>query len=162
MIPTLTTPRLTLRAQTMADWPSYRDFYREQAAADGEDFDPRRAWTLFASDIGHWALHGFGWLILDDGTGAVGACGIHHPPQHADVEIGWNTFAAARGKGYAPEAATRVLEWGRGLIGGDTRLVSYITRGNAASEAVARKIGAADTGTASDHSATCNVWEHLS
>ncbi|MEM7489748.1 MAG: GNAT family N-acetyltransferase [Pseudomonadota bacterium] len=159
MIPTLTTDRLTLRAPTLADWPAYRDFYRADLTRHTGSYDDKTAWRLFASDAGHWMLHGFGWFIVDDGTGPVGACGLHHPPHQADVEIGWNTFEPALNRGYATEAATRVLAWGRGLVG-PTRIVSYIDRDNGASQAVATKLGARDTGQAAAHNPACNVWEH--
>ena len=156
----LTTQRLTLRRQTMADWPAYRDFYAaDPALTSNGRFDEKRAWALFAGDAGHWPLHGFGWFIVDDGTGAVGACGLHHPPHQAEIEIGWNTFAAARGKGYATEAARAVLPWGWGITDAP-RIVSYIDERNEASKAVARKLGAVDTGERAAHSATCEVWAH--
>lgn len=160
MIPTLVTERLTLRAATMADWPAYRDFYASDATRFvGGPRDARAAWTLFAGDPGHWALRGFGWFVVDDGTGAVGACGLHHPPHQAEVEIGWNGFAAGRGKGYATEAARAVLAWAWGAVEAP-RIVSYIHEGNAASKAVARKLGARDTGERAAHDPDAEVWAH--
>ncbi|MEM7711404.1 MAG: GNAT family N-acetyltransferase, partial [Pseudomonadota bacterium] len=64
-----------------------------------------------------------------------------------------------RGRGYATEAAARGLAWGRGMVG-PVRIVSYIDRDNAPSQAVARKLGARDTGEEAAHSPACTVWEH--
>ena len=159
MIPTLATQRLTLRAATMADWPAYCDFYASEASAPaGGPRDARTTWAFFASDVGHWTLHGFGWFTLDDGTGAVGTCGLHHPPHQPEVEIGWNTYARAQRKGYAVEAARAVLAWGRGRVAG--RIVSYIDRANAPSQAVARKLGATTDGTPKAPGSRSEVWVH--
>lgn len=158
--PVLRTERLVLRLPTLADWPAYRDFYASDATRyTGGPYEAPRAWTLFAGDAGHWALHGFGWFILDDGAGAAGACGLHHPPHQDDLEIGWNTFAAARGKGYATEAARAVLDWGRSVAGG-SRIVSYIDADNEASKAVARKLGATRTGARARHDPGAEIWSH--
>ncbi|GAB5448550.1 GNAT family N-acetyltransferase [Gymnodinialimonas sp.] len=156
----LKTTRLTLRLPTLDDWPAYRDFYMSEASASvGGPLPLKEAWTLFASDAGHWALHGYGWFVLHDATGPVGTCGIHFPPRHADVEIGWNTFASGQGKGYATEAAHAVLDWAPSVIG-DQPIVSYIGRDNAASRRVAEKLGATDSGKAPAHNDDCTVWIH--
>ena len=159
-VPTLHTERLTLRAMTMHDWPPYRAFYASIATRyTGGPYNEKQAWALFSGDMGHWALKDFGWFILDDGTGAVGACGVHHPPHQAELEIGWNTFPAAQGKGYATEAAQKVLEWCRCELK-PTRVVSYIDSGNMASKAVAGKLGATFGGEMASHDPDCEVWVH--
>ncbi|PTX54423.1 RimJ/RimL family protein N-acetyltransferase [Litoreibacter ponti] len=158
--PTLHTERLTLRAPTMDDWPAYKAFYASDATRfTGGPYDAKQSWTLFAGDLGHWGLMGFGWFILDDGTGAVGACGLHHPPHQADPEIGWNTFPTAQGKGYATEAARTVLDWGWTTLK-PARIVSYIDRGNMASKAVAAKLGATFAGDMAAHDPACETWVH--
>ena len=154
------TARLTLRAHAPGDWPAFRTFYAsEDARILGGPHGAAHAWTLFAADAGHWALHGFGWFVLDDGTGAVGTCGLHRPPHHDELEIGWITFAPARGRGYATEAARAVLDRFRAAFAGE-RIVSYIDAGNAASRAVARKLGATDTGARARHDPQAEIWSH--
>lgn len=158
-IPELRTERLTLRGAALADWPAYRDFYASDAARHiGGPVPPKRSWYFFAGDVGHWALHGYGWFIIDDGDGAVGSVGLHHPPHHADVEIGWNVFDRGRGKGYATEAAHAVLDWAPSVA--RERIVSYIDRGNTASKRVAEKLGAAFHGDMAAHDPACEVWLH--
>ena len=130
-------------------------------AADPSAVD--EAWAAFTGDIGHWAVLGFGWFLVRIAdapeAGVVGSVGLHFPPAHAEVELAWNTFDGYRGKGYAPEAARAVLAWGRPRLD-VPRLVSYINRANAASQAVARKLGATDTGTAPAHDRDCHIWVH--
>lgn len=157
---TLSTERLTLRQMTMEDWPAYRDFYASDATQHiGGPRPAHQSWTVFAADAGHWSLKGFGWFILDDGRGAVGACGLHHPPHHGDIEIGWNTFPAAQGKGYATEAARAVLSWGWQTLK-PSRIVSYIDAANDASKSVAKKLGAVFSGEMAAHDPECEVWVH--
>ena len=158
MIPTLTTERLTLRAPTMADLDAYAAFYAsDHSHIIGGPVDRATAWRFFSSDAGQWILMGHGWWMIDDGNGPAGICGLHNPPHHADVELAWSLYAHATGKGYATEAARAAREWA-----GDRwpRLVSYIDRTNAPSQAVARRLGATDTGAPAAHDPACNVWEH--
>ncbi len=156
----LQTSRLTLRLPTLADWPAYRDFYASDAAKHiGGPLPAVRSWYYFAGDRGHWDLHGFGWFTLDDGTGAVGTCGLHIPPHHADIEIGWNVYGAGQGKGYATEAARAVLDWAPSVTDAP-RIVSYIDRENTASKRVAEKLGAGFTGEMAAHDPDCEVWLH--
>ena len=160
MIPTLRTERLTLRAATLADWPRCRDFYASDATRfTGGPHDARAAWTLFAGDMGHWTLHGFGWFIVDDGTGAVGFCGLHHPPHQAEPEVGWSVFPVAQGRGLATEAARAALSWAWGATD-VPRIVSYIHEGNDASKAVAAKLGARGTGERAAHDPHAETWAH--
>lgn len=156
----LHTDRLTLRQARMEDWPPYRDFYLSAAAESlGGPIDEKSAWRLFSGQVGHWDLKGVGWFIMEDASGPVGTCGLHHPPYQSDLEIGWLTFAPAQGNGYATEAAKAVLAWGWPQTGAP-RIVSYIDRENAASQAVAAKLGATWDGTMAGHDPHCQVWHH--
>ena len=158
-IPTLTTERLTLRAPTLADWPAYAAFYAsDRAAILGGPHGTWKAWTLFAADAGHWHLHGFGWWTIDDGAGAAGICGVHHPPNHEDAELGWSLWDRALGRGYATEAAVAARDWWRARHAG--RLVSYVDAGNAASQAVARRLGARTDGARAAHDPDSEIWVH--
>ncbi|MBY4894817.1 GNAT family N-acetyltransferase [Rhodobacteraceae bacterium N5(2021)] len=148
---TLTTDRLTLRPVSAADWPLYERWHGDDAS---------KAWDAFTGDIGHWVVKGFGWFIARKGDTAVGNVAVHYRPEHADLELAWNTYDGHRGAGYAPEAARAVRDWAIAHVHAP-RLVSYITRTNTASQRVAQKLGAVPTGQAAAHSATCDVWDHL-
>ncbi len=156
----LTTGRLSLRMPTLDDWPACRDFYGSEAARPlGGPLNEKDAWRVFSGAAGHWTLKGYGWFTVEDTKGVVGTVGLHHPPVHADMEIGWVTYAPAQRRGYAVEAAEAVLAWGRAKLGA-TRIVSYIDPDNAASQAVARRLGATCDGTRAAHDPGCEVWVH--
>ena len=157
----LRTDRLTLRQPRLSDWPAHLAFSTSEAAAplDGP-VSPKDAWRIFAALTGHWTLKGYGWFTMVDADGVVGICGLHHPPPHADLEIGWITFAHAQRKGYATEAARAALAWGWPYFPDAPRIVSYIDPANAASEAVAARLGATCDGEIASHDADCRVWTH--
>jgi RimJ/RimL family protein N-acetyltransferase len=156
----LKTDRLTLRMPVLADWPAHRAFSMSDAAAPlGGPFDERSAWRMFAGLAGHWALHGYGWFAMQADEGVVGVCGLHFPPTHSDLEIGWVTYAPAQRKGYATEAARAALDWAWGWTDAD-RIVSFIDRDNTASQSVARRLGATCDGETARHDPLCEVWVH--
>lgn len=158
MIPTLTTDRLTMRGATMDDFPPYAAFYASpRATIIGGPLDLTQAWRKFAADSGHWALKGFGFWTLDDGKGPVGTCGFQHPEGTQSAELGWLLYDRGTGTGFATEAARAALDWA-----GDRwdRIVSHIDRGNTASQAVALRLGARDTGIAPAHDLDCSTWVH--
>ncbi len=162
MIPTLTTPRLTLRAPEACDHSAYAAFYASaRSHIIGGPLDETAAWKVLASDRGHWPLRGYGWWVLDDGTGAIGTCGFHLPAGRPDVELGWSLFSAT-GKGLATEAAQTALTWARdtGLAAKWPRIVSHIDRGNTPSQRLAARLGAHDTGIAPTHDLACTIWVH--
>ena len=64
MTPTLTTPRLTLRAPTMADFPAYAAFVTgPRTTFMGGPHDAATAWAWFCNDVAQWALKDMGGLI---------------------------------------------------------------------------------------------------
>ena len=56
--------------------------------------------------IGIWPV------ALKDGGTLVGMCGLQHLPENGDVEIAYIFDREQRGKGYATEAASAVLDFG--------------------------------------------------
>lgn len=158
--PVLHTPRLTLRAPEMADYPAFRAFYAsDRAATVGGPLSEREAWAKFAGMAGHWALMGFGWFIVDDTEGACGFVGVHRPPHYQAMELGWALYEGGTGKGYATEAATAIRDWARETQN-PPQLVSFIDPANADSQAVARRLGATTDGSRAAHNAECEVWVH--
>lgn len=122
------------------DWPGSAGGWDDEAAH--RDFIRERIEAAYPEGLGYWAIArrdepvGFlGWVLLipENGRGP-------------EVEIGWRVPGAARGQGYATEAAARVLA--HGLAMGLPRVVADIRARNAASIAVARKIGMRDAGPA--------------
>jgi ribosomal-protein-alanine N-acetyltransferase len=85
----------------------------------------------------------------------IGHAGFHGPPgvngvrKPDAVEVGYTIFAPYRGKGYATEAATALIEWARDERG-VCRFIASVAPGNAPSLAVVRKLGFTQSGTVWD------------
>ncbi len=148
MIPTLHTERLTLRPYQRNDWDAYAAF----AASDRTKFmggpkSQEEAWGWFTNDISSWALYGFGTLAIDAGDGMVGFAGLVQPPSFPEPECGWALFDGQDGKGYATEAGAAMLAHTFATTTLDT-IVSYVDPDNAASAAVAERLGGVEDPTA--------------
>ncbi|KQK27802.1 acetyltransferase [Bosea thiooxidans] len=143
-VPTLQTQRLNLRPMAEADFPAYAAFLASPRAAGlGGPLSQRQAWGLFCHDIACWPLFGHGGLMIDrraDGT-CVGQVGISHGPLFPEKELGWLLYEGHEGHGYATEAAIALRDWAARALG-VSELVSYIAPNNAASAAVAERLGA--------------------
>ena len=106
----------------------------------------------------HQAEHGFAlWAIEErEGGRLVGEAGLQLLEQRGpEVEIGWVLDPDVWGRGYATEAAGRWLELGFDELGLD-RVIATILPDNAASQAVAGRLGMALEGRRHVHDA-----EHL-
>lgn len=161
--PTLATERLTLRAQTPQDFDAYADFYgSERSWGMGGPIDRPAAWRLFAAELGHWILRGYGfWMVDVTETGeTVGQVGFWHPEGWTEVEIGWAMFAGAEGKGYAYEAAQSLRGYAYDVLGWGP-LTSVIAPGNTRSEALAERLGAApEREWTTPSGRTGVIWRH--
>ena len=141
--PTLTTERLTLRGPQSSDADLVCAFLADPVRAPGfgGPMPPEDGWRWFASMIGHWHIHGYGfWTVEADGT-PVGIVGLWNPKGWPEPELGWVLFDGAEGKGYAVEAAKAVRDYAYNTLGWTT-LTSNIVPFNEKSKAVARKLGA--------------------
>ncbi|WP_338783721.1 GNAT family N-acetyltransferase [Streptomyces sp. DG1A-41] len=139
----ITTERLRLRPLTAADtdwWVRLHadnevnrfvgGYTHEQAAARLRDI--QQQWTERG--------HGLCAVELRSTGETIGRCGLNWWEQFGETEIGW-TFARAHwGRGYATEAAQAVLTWGFGALG-LKQITAMIHHGNAASSAVAQRLG---------------------
>lgn len=162
-IPRLETPRLILRAPTMADYPAYAGFLASPRAAHmGGPFEGWAAWGPFCHDVAQWQLLGHGALMIDlktDGR-CAGQVGINHGPMFPETELGWLLYDGFEGRGYATEAARALRDWAFGVRGLKT-LVSYVDETNAASIAVARRLGATEDPSAPRPDPEDLVFRHL-
>lgn len=160
--PTLATERLTLRPHRLDDFPAMAAFFASDAACHvGGPIDDRRAWFGFAADVGSWELMGFGcWAVEETASRAfVGQVGLTRPAFFPEREIGWIVFPAHQRRGYAHEAAVAARDFAFGALGWDTA-VSYIDRDNAASVALARKLGAVEDAGAARWDESDVVYRH--
>jgi len=141
--PTLATERLTLRPMREADFSAYRDMMASpRSIYMGGPVEPRFAWGMFCHDIACWTLFGHGALMIEvTATGAcVGQVGINGGPFFPEKELGWLIYDGFERMGYATEAALALRDWAFATLGLPT-LVSYIDPANAASTAVAQRLG---------------------
>ncbi len=143
-LPALETERLTLRAPVAGDWPAFRD-YRSSArtAYTGGPKKPHQAAEQFASFFGHWVMRGFGRLIAEERvTGQpVGHFGPMQWDEAGEVELTWSLWTAeAEGRGLGTEGAVAMRDWAFGVLG-LRHAIAAVHRDNAASHAIARRIG---------------------
>ncbi|HEX8121069.1 MAG TPA: GNAT family N-acetyltransferase [Solirubrobacteraceae bacterium] len=143
-IPTLETPRLTLRAFEEADLDAWAAIGTDEEAARfvGGLRSREESWLRMAAYLGHWELRGYGqWaVVLRDSSRFVGRAGLWNPEGWPELEVGWTLDRAVWGNGYATEAGRAAVEWGRSALG-LKRIASVISVGNTRSIAVAERLG---------------------
>jgi RimJ/RimL family protein N-acetyltransferase len=163
MIPTLETPRLTLRAPALTDFGPMAAFYASaHARFVGGPLTPELTWRVLAQEVGHWQLRGFGrWALVEKSSGDwVGIAGLWFPEGFPEQELGWDLAEAATGKGYATEAGLAALAYAYEVLGWDT-LISLVADGNDASAAVAQRLGAQPDGRFTHaRFGAMTVWRH--
>ncbi|TCP40425.1 GNAT family N-acetyltransferase [Rhodovulum marinum] len=143
-IPALDTGRLVLRAPCAADVPVLRAFYAsDRSRFVGGPKSAEDSWRQLATEIGHWALRGYGrWIVEEKATGrAAGLVGLWNPDGWPEPEIGWDLFEGFEGKGYATEAAAAARDHAYGVLGWPTA-ISLVNPANTASARVAERLGA--------------------
>jgi [ribosomal protein S5]-alanine N-acetyltransferase len=143
-IPSLETERLVLRAPEAADYPVYRDFFADAEASHfyGGPLDADRAWRVLATDLGHWALRGYGrWSVVERATGRmVGGCGLWWPEGYPRSELTWWITPAARRNGYALEASRAAVAYGYEVLGWGL-VETHMNDENLAARKLAEKLG---------------------
>jgi RimJ/RimL family protein N-acetyltransferase len=77
---------------------------------------------------------------LKEGGTPIGICGLVQRASLKDVDIGFALFPQFWGKGYAQEAASAVLAFGRSVLG-LRRIVAVTTHDNHDSISVLEKLG---------------------
>jgi RimJ/RimL family protein N-acetyltransferase len=111
-------------------------------------FSEEESWTRLLRYVGHWALLGFGYWVVEERSsgkfiGEVGFADYHReiePTLKGTPEIGWVFVPQAHGKGYATEAVRAVVAWGDGHFG-PVRTACIVHPENLASIRVAEKCG---------------------
>lgn len=149
--PTLTTPRLTLRAHTLADFDAVAALWADPAVVEhisGVPSTAEESWSRLLRYIGHWEALGFGyWVVQDTQTGTyLGEAGLadYHrdmvPSLNGKPEAGWLLATNAWGHGYAYEAMNCLLAWADSELQADAT-VCIISPEHKASLKLARKVG---------------------
>ncbi|SEO01078.1 Protein N-acetyltransferase, RimJ/RimL family [Salinihabitans flavidus] len=161
--PVLETERLILRLPREDDFEAEAKFFASDASRFvGGPKRPDETWRALASLIGHWHIRGYGfWALEEKGTGTyLGRVGLWYPHGWPEPEISWTLMTHATGKGYATEAALAARAHAYDVLGWSTA-ISLIDPANTASEALARRLGAAFE-TTYEHPAfgTMYIWRH--
>lgn len=144
-IPTLTTPRLTLRPILRDDLDAYTDMWADEEFTRhiGGPLDRHSMWHNLAGNLGCWALEGVGpWSVIENETGHLaGRAGLWVEPGWPGVEAVWFIGRPWWGRGYATEAAQAAVTWAFTQRPELTEVVSVIRGTNLASIKVARRLG---------------------
>jgi len=143
-IPVLETARLILRAPRAEDAAGYIAVHAsERARYMGGNQGHSAAWTAFATEIGHWVVHGFGmWAVTRRGDDRrIGMVGGWFPAGWPEKEIGWTLWPEAEGQGIAHEAALAARAHAYRVWGWKTA-VSYVDPANVRSRRLAERLGA--------------------
>ncbi len=144
VIPTVTTPRLCLRAPRFSDFDAYAEFRcSDRAKMLGGPFTRTQAFDQLAEIIGHWHLRGYGrWLVADNTTDEpLGIVGLYFPHDWPEPEIAWSVFARGEGRGIAAEAAKTSRNYAYETLGWSTA-ISLIDPENTRSIKLAQRLGA--------------------
>ena len=127
-VPVLETERLTLRGHRLDDFSASAAMWADPNVTrhiGGHPLTEEEAWTKFLRYVGHWALLGFGyWVVEEKATGHfVGEIGFAdykrdlEPSLDDKPESGWVLDPRFHGKGYATEAVRAAMAWGDAHFG---------------------------------------------
>jgi len=162
-IPVLETERLTQRVPGREDAQVLRDFYAsDRSRFVGGPKTTEGAWRQLATEIGHWALRGYGrWIAVERETGrAVGLVGLWNPEGWPEPEVAWDLFEGFEGRGYATEAARAARSHAYGPLGWTTA-ISLVNPANTASARVAERLGASPDGEVTHETyGTITIYRH--
>jgi len=140
----LETDRLILRPPVQADLDDFAAFSADERVARFlGGVQPRSvAWRGMATLAGSWALMGFAMFsVIERSSGQwIGRIGPWAPEGWPGTEVGWGLLPCAWGKGYATEAAAACTDWAFDTLGW-TEVIHTIAADNAASKAVAARLG---------------------
>ncbi len=163
-IPELETERLVLKAPQAEDYPDFQaTFTSYRARFMGGPLNAYEAWMLYAAEIGHWEIRGFGmWMIHDKATDETyGMAGGWQPAKWPEREIAWIIWPDKSGKGYALEATNRVRQHFFDEAGW-TGAVSYLDPKNLEAIRLAERLGCTKDKSAATIDGSDAVYRHPS
>jgi len=163
--PVIETERLMLRTWRESDVASNtamlgdRDAGRFITPDHRPITDELSGWRNAAIMAGHWALHGFGYFVVEEKSSGlfVGRVGPWCPPGWPGFEVGWGIAREFRGKGYAVEATRAAIDWVFDNLAVD-RIIHCIEPVNVASQRVARRLGASIEGESELFGHAVDLW----
>jgi len=143
-IPILQSRRLVLRGPEPDDYPDFKaTFTSYRARFMGGPLNAYETWMLYAAEIGHWAIRGYGmWMIHDRKTDETyGMAGGWKPAKWPEAEIAWIIWPDAQGNGIALEATHMARSYFYDTLGWEGA-VSYLDPKNLDSIRLAERLGA--------------------
>ncbi|SEQ13352.1 GNAT family N-acetyltransferase [Thalassovita taeanensis] len=161
-IPTVETDRLILRAPRASDLDTMADFYADDRSRFvGGPKTRHETWRSLIGMIGHWAIFGYGfWVIEDKATGhPFGGVGIINHEGWDEPELGWHLYAGAEGKGIGHEAALAARDHAARHFGIPAP-ISYIDPANTRSLALAKRLGATFERDGDVMGTPCHIFRH--
>jgi len=122
------------------------DWIRHIRDAGVLDLEQARRYILTGPQA-MYRSHGHGlWRVADrSGDQALGLCGLIRREGLNDPDLGYGFLPAARGRGYAQEAALAVLDWTRRELGCH-RVVAIVQPGNGPSLRLLARLGMREEG----------------
>jgi len=150
-VPIIETQRLRLRRHRYEDFPQCLAMWADPEVTrfiGGEPVGEQRTWARLLAYIGHWALMGFGYWVIErrDSGEFVGEIGFADfkrdiaPAMRGSPELGFALTPRFHGRGYATESAKAVVAWGDEHLN-QPRTVCLIDPQNVASRRVVEKCG---------------------
>jgi len=150
-VPTLETERLKLRGHRLDDFVASAAMWADPIVTRyirGRPLTEEESWTRLLRYVGHWALLGFGyWVVEEKATGNfIGEVGFADYKRNLEPwlkdtpEIGWVLASQVRGKGYATEAVRAAIVWSDAHFG-SSRTACIIDPENLPSIRLAEKCG---------------------
>ncbi len=149
--PVIETERLKLRGHCLGDLASSAAMWADPVVTrhiGGRPQTGEETWSRLLRYIGHWAVLGFGyWVVEEKNMGSfIGEIGFAdykrdiEPSLKDAPEIGWAFATQFHGKGYATEAVRAAVAWGDAHFGA-AQTACIINPENLASIRVAEKCG---------------------
>lgn len=161
-IPTLTTPRLTLRGPKGSDATPLGAFLASPRAEwIGGPWPAEEASDWLSWSVEQWARQGHGtWIVaLRDSDSPIGRVGLLDHEGLSEPELGWFLFEGFDGHGLAHEAALAARDYCYDVLGLPP-LFSLIEPANLRSRALAERLGAKPEGEVELHGLRLTVYRH--